>query len=204
MFALIITPTRELAYQIAEQFRVFGNHIGLKDTVVVGGIGKSLFCTVFSHIKCMVFFFKFRYDETRLIAGQEAPCCYSNSWTTSRPPSTHRHSFLQESAVPCKRNTHIHDALTYTYIRIHVHCPKALAMHIHTLLFRYWMKQTVYWTQALKKLWKWYLSICPRRDRLYYSVLHSLTPLVVWRRWPVTNPSVGRLPESKCCIMLFF
>ena len=30
---------RELAYQIAEQFRVFGSHIGLKDVVVVGGIG---------------------------------------------------------------------------------------------------------------------------------------------------------------------
>ena len=31
---------RELAYQIADQFRVFGRHIGLKDTVIVGGIGE--------------------------------------------------------------------------------------------------------------------------------------------------------------------
>lgn len=31
---------RELAYQIADQFRVFGKHIGLKDAVIVGGIGK--------------------------------------------------------------------------------------------------------------------------------------------------------------------
>ncbi|XP_064390499.1 probable ATP-dependent RNA helicase DDX49 [Halichondria panicea] len=38
VFALVLTPTRELAYQIAEQFRVFGSHIGLKDVVVVGGI----------------------------------------------------------------------------------------------------------------------------------------------------------------------
>lgn len=30
---------RELAYQIADQFRVFGGHIGLKDAVVIGGIG---------------------------------------------------------------------------------------------------------------------------------------------------------------------
>lgn len=31
--------SRELAYQIADQFRVFGNHIGLRDVVVVGGTG---------------------------------------------------------------------------------------------------------------------------------------------------------------------
>lgn len=31
---------RELAYQIADQFRVFGKHIGLKDMVIVGGIGR--------------------------------------------------------------------------------------------------------------------------------------------------------------------
>jgi len=40
IFALVITPTRELAYQIADQFRVFGKHIGLKDAVIVGGIGE--------------------------------------------------------------------------------------------------------------------------------------------------------------------
>lgn len=33
-------PYRELAYQIADQFRVFGRHIGLKDAVIVGGVGK--------------------------------------------------------------------------------------------------------------------------------------------------------------------
>ena len=31
---------RELAYQIADQFRVFGRHIGLKDAVIVGGVGQ--------------------------------------------------------------------------------------------------------------------------------------------------------------------
>ena len=67
VFALVITPTRysiaspltspaskqsiqpavcifslgrELAYQIADQFRVFGRHIGVKDAVVVGGVGE--------------------------------------------------------------------------------------------------------------------------------------------------------------------
>ncbi|KAI8815213.1 P-loop containing nucleoside triphosphate hydrolase protein [Cladochytrium replicatum] len=36
-FALVLTPTRELAYQIAEQFRVLGQGISLKQCVVVGG-----------------------------------------------------------------------------------------------------------------------------------------------------------------------
>ena len=35
-----LSSSRELAYQIADQFRVFGSHIGLKDVVIVGGIGK--------------------------------------------------------------------------------------------------------------------------------------------------------------------
>jgi len=38
IFALILTPTRELAFQIADQFRVFGKSINLKDTIVVGGM----------------------------------------------------------------------------------------------------------------------------------------------------------------------
>ncbi len=32
--------SRELAYQIADQFRVFGKHVALKDAVIVGGVGK--------------------------------------------------------------------------------------------------------------------------------------------------------------------
>ncbi|XP_065578925.1 probable ATP-dependent RNA helicase DDX49 [Artemia franciscana] len=38
IFALILTPTRELAYQIADQFRIIGKSIGLKDCVIVGGM----------------------------------------------------------------------------------------------------------------------------------------------------------------------
>ncbi|KAJ3018648.1 hypothetical protein HKX48_002754 [Thoreauomyces humboldtii] len=38
VFALVITPTRELAFQIAEQFRVLGAGVNLKQTVVVGGL----------------------------------------------------------------------------------------------------------------------------------------------------------------------
>lgn len=36
--ALIITPTRELAIQIAESFTTYGRHTGLKNTVIFGGV----------------------------------------------------------------------------------------------------------------------------------------------------------------------
>ncbi|KAI9362366.1 P-loop containing nucleoside triphosphate hydrolase protein [Pilaira anomala] len=38
VFALVLTPTRELAFQIAEQFRVLGKGMGIKESVVVGGM----------------------------------------------------------------------------------------------------------------------------------------------------------------------
>ena len=37
IYALVLTPTRELAFQIADQFRVVGKPISLRDVVVVGG-----------------------------------------------------------------------------------------------------------------------------------------------------------------------
>lgn len=43
VFALVLTPTRELAFQIAEQFRVLGKGMGIKESVVVGGMGKWTF-----------------------------------------------------------------------------------------------------------------------------------------------------------------
>lgn len=33
---------RELAYQIAEQFRVLGKPLGLRDCIIVGGMGKTV------------------------------------------------------------------------------------------------------------------------------------------------------------------
>jgi ATP-dependent RNA helicase DDX49/DBP8 len=39
IFALVLTPTRELAFQIDEQFRAFGTRMQLKTAVVVGGLG---------------------------------------------------------------------------------------------------------------------------------------------------------------------
>ena len=37
--ALVLSPTRELASQIAESFRTYGRHMGLSVTVVFGGVG---------------------------------------------------------------------------------------------------------------------------------------------------------------------
>lgn len=37
-FALVLTPTRELAFQIGEQFEALGSNIGVKCTVIVGGM----------------------------------------------------------------------------------------------------------------------------------------------------------------------
>ncbi len=37
--ALVLTPTRELASQIAESFRTYGRHLGITVTVVFGGVG---------------------------------------------------------------------------------------------------------------------------------------------------------------------
>jgi ATP-dependent RNA helicase RhlE len=36
--ALVVTPTRELALQIAESFTVYGSHTGIKNTVIFGGV----------------------------------------------------------------------------------------------------------------------------------------------------------------------
>ncbi|KAJ2234788.1 putative RNA helicase [Coemansia sp. RSA 1722] len=38
IFAVILTPTRELAYQIAEQFTVLGKGVNIKVSVVIGGV----------------------------------------------------------------------------------------------------------------------------------------------------------------------
>jgi len=38
IFALVLTPTRELAYQIAEQFRVLGKTVNIKYSVIIGGM----------------------------------------------------------------------------------------------------------------------------------------------------------------------
>ena len=39
--ALILTPTRELAAQVAESFKIYGRYTGLKTAVIFGGVGQS-------------------------------------------------------------------------------------------------------------------------------------------------------------------
>ncbi len=39
--ALILTPTRELANQIGQSFRVYGKHTGLRHTVIYGGVSQK-------------------------------------------------------------------------------------------------------------------------------------------------------------------
>jgi ATP-dependent RNA helicase RhlE len=41
MRALVLTPTRELALQIAESFRGYGRHMGLRTAVIFGGVGQG-------------------------------------------------------------------------------------------------------------------------------------------------------------------
>lgn len=41
--------SRELAYQIAEQFRALGKPLGLKDCIIVGGMGKIIFRALPGH-----------------------------------------------------------------------------------------------------------------------------------------------------------
>lgn len=38
LFGLVLTPTRELAFQISEQFEALGASVGLKTAVIVGGV----------------------------------------------------------------------------------------------------------------------------------------------------------------------
>jgi ATP-dependent RNA helicase RhlE len=39
--ALVLTPTRELAVQILENFRSYGQHLGLRSAVIFGGVGQG-------------------------------------------------------------------------------------------------------------------------------------------------------------------
>ena len=39
--ALVLAPTRELAIQIGEEFRAYGKHLALRQTVIFGGVGQK-------------------------------------------------------------------------------------------------------------------------------------------------------------------
>lgn len=53
--AMFGTSTRELAYQIAEQFRVLGKPLGLRDCIIVGGMGKTLHTCVLTARNSLLF-----------------------------------------------------------------------------------------------------------------------------------------------------
>lgn len=72
--------SRELAYQIAEQFRAFGKPLGLKDCIIVGGMGKTgmqniclsvLYICKMLYLVCCCFFFK--TWSLRVWSCQESP-----------------------------------------------------------------------------------------------------------------------------------
>ena len=39
--ALVLAPTRELAIQIGEEFRAYGKHLALRQTVIYGGVSQK-------------------------------------------------------------------------------------------------------------------------------------------------------------------
>ena len=59
IFALVLTPTRELAFQISEQFNVLGKPIGVRVSVITGGLGKNIHFPFFLKKK-ILFYFKFQ------------------------------------------------------------------------------------------------------------------------------------------------
>ena len=62
IFALVLTPTRELALQILEQFKVFGKPINVQVTLVTGGM--SIASDTFRMAKLIYPLFFFRRSQT--------------------------------------------------------------------------------------------------------------------------------------------
>jgi ATP-dependent RNA helicase DDX49/DBP8 len=54
VYALIITPTRELAYQIEEQFKAIGTGTQLRISTIVGGLGKDLIYFLISSFRILI------------------------------------------------------------------------------------------------------------------------------------------------------
>ena len=65
LFGLVLTPTRELAFQIAEQFQSLGKNIGVKCTVLVGEFN-------ISHQKFISTLFVFSFDNKNLLVASES------------------------------------------------------------------------------------------------------------------------------------
>lgn len=98
MFILLLFwLLRELAYQIAEQFRALGKPLGLRDCIIVGGMGmaESVFCLnrmafcVSAKIDCVSV--SKRHGDSGFGAFQEATCCCGHTREISRSHSKFRH-----------------------------------------------------------------------------------------------------------------
>lgn len=79
VFALVLTPTRELAFQIAEQFRVLGKGMGVKECVVVGGMGTLDTEQALQRMLIQFCFWADRYDDTSIGTCKATSCyhCYT-------------------------------------------------------------------------------------------------------------------------------
>jgi superfamily II DNA/RNA helicase len=83
IFAVILTPTHELAFQIAEQFQIIGKGVNLKDAVIVGGLGK-IGMKSSSLLSLILKLVLSRYDETGTGTIQKTTCSHCNTRTISR------------------------------------------------------------------------------------------------------------------------
>ena len=54
LFALVLSPTRELAIQIAEQFEYLGAGIGVRTARLVGGIDMMAQVSCYSHLSSLM------------------------------------------------------------------------------------------------------------------------------------------------------
>ena len=112
VFALVLTPTRlaiilfivfqnnscrELAYQIADQFRVFSRQMSYKDCVIVGGVGNLRDLTAcVQHALIKLLFVTIRYDEAKFRIDQTTTCDYRYAWSSCCSPSSFSICFPQE------------------------------------------------------------------------------------------------------------
>ena len=74
IFALVLTPTRELALQIADQFRLVGRPIGLQDAVVIGGQDMVEQGAQLQQRPHVVIATPGRWDRTDAMGGMQREC----------------------------------------------------------------------------------------------------------------------------------
>ncbi|KII73749.1 putative ATP-dependent RNA helicase DDX47 [Thelohanellus kitauei] len=61
LYALVVTPTRELAFQISDQFEALGSHFGLKTAVIVGGVDNVMQAISLSKMPHIIIGERFRF-----------------------------------------------------------------------------------------------------------------------------------------------